>query len=97
MTKNEKKWVVELIPKKKCRYCLSTEWLTYDHKVPIIQGGKTQRGNIQVLCAWCNGVKSGLSDKRVKILARWIFLINEQRAKANKRPLGFHKLSTTTH
>lgn len=62
----------KLKPKKKCRYCLSKDNLTYDHKVPIIQGGKDEVSNIQVLCQRCNQRKSGFSHNQIKGLVEWI-------------------------
>lgn len=91
MTKNQKKLIVQAVPKKKCKYCLSTDFLTYDHKVPIILGGKTVPSNIQVLCKRCNGTKSGLSNSAFLNLARFVFKINIERQAKGKRPLGINK------
>lgn len=51
-------------PKRKCRYCKSKEDLTYDHKIPLIQGGKDEVNNIQVLCKNCNTMKSAMSQNK---------------------------------
>ena len=95
MTSKKKTWLLENVPKKKCRYCFSKDNLTYDHKFPISKGGKTVRKNIQVLCKRCNGIKSSLSHGEVLHFARWIYAINADRAKLGKRPIGIKKLSTS--
>lgn len=74
------------IVKKKCKYCKSKENLTYDHKIPLIQGGKDEKQNIQVLCKMCNGIKSGLSHKQVMSLFKWFLKIQEFRVLNGKRP-----------
>lgn len=82
----------KLLPaKKKCSYCLDTVNLTYDHKKPLSRGGSNAPGNIQVLCAPCNGTKSSLSDGEVRRYARWFFTINKKRAEKGKRPFGIRK------
>jgi 5-methylcytosine-specific restriction endonuclease McrA len=77
--------------KKRCKFCLSTENLTYDHKMPLVRGGSNATGNIQVLCRACNGTKSALSNGDVWRLSRWFWKINNERAKQGKRPLGVSK------
>lgn len=86
-----KRHLLEKIPKKKCRYCLTTENLTYDHKVPLIQGGKDDIKNIQVLCFMCNTTKSGLSNQQVWQIARWVYAVNKRREQHGKRPLSISK------
>lgn len=73
---------------KKCVYCLATENLTIDHKVPKSQGGKDDIKNLQCLCMRCNGIKSSLSHNQVRYIARWIYQVNKKRAEKGKRPLG---------
>ncbi len=43
-----------------CYYCESrvgVEQLTMDHKVPIIRGGRTTKGNVVPACKDCNAAK----------------------------------------
>ena len=70
---------------KRCRYCLATDNLTVDHKVPIIQGGTNKNSNLQCLCKRCNGIKSGLSHRQVMGLFHWFMLIQESRVAHGKR------------
>lgn len=81
MNTNKKKKLAVLKPKKKCRYCHLTEDLTYDHKVPIVQGGTDDPKNIQVLCKRCNMIKSGLSHNEVRRLFAWFKSIESTRTK----------------
>ncbi len=91
MKMKEKLVLLENIPKKKCKYCLTTENLTYDHKNPISRGGSSALGNIQVLCRTCNGIKSSMSNGEVWRVARWIWKINNERTAKGKRPLAISK------
>lgn len=54
-----------------CRYCGKKMFdgvgLQIDHIIPIAKGGKTELGNLQVLCSVCNRRKS---DKIVPILGQ---------------------------
>lgn len=81
LSKYVRKKLKEEIRKKKCRYCHVTENLTYDHKVPIIQGGTDDVKNIQVLCERCNRTKSGLSHRQVMIYFNWFKSIESTRTK----------------
>jgi hypothetical protein len=69
----------EFLKMKKCRYCRSTENLTIDHKVPIIQGGTDDFGNLQCLCKNCNQMKSGLSHRQVMNLFNWFVTFHRYR------------------
>jgi 5-methylcytosine-specific restriction endonuclease McrA len=91
MNINAKRKLISEIPKKKCAYCLSTENLTYDHKVPLSKGGKNIPKNIQVLCRCCNSYKSRLTNGEIKSLARWIYWINDLRLLKGKKLLGQKK------
>jgi len=31
----------------------------YDHRVALINGGQNRESNLQVLCSWCHGEKTG--------------------------------------
>ncbi len=88
MNKTFKNKLLETKPKKVCRYCRSTENLTYDHKHPLTKGGKDTKENIQVLCFTCNGMKSDLSHKQLLRLFRWFTDINLKRKEAGKKPMG---------
>lgn len=76
----------------KCRYCLSTENLTIDHKIPKVQGGTDERKNLQCLCYDCNQFKSGLSHKQVIRLFGWLTRINKSRKEHGKRAYGEPKI-----
>lgn len=44
----------------RCHYCgsqVGAHELTMDHKVPIIRGGRTTRGNVVPACKPCNDAK----------------------------------------
>ena len=88
MTPAKKRLVTEAVPKKRCRYCFSTDNLTYDHKTPIARGGKDDVSNIQVLCKVCNQTKSKLTNGEIFVVARWLWQVNEKRAVVGKRPLA---------
>lgn len=75
------------IIKKKCRYCLSTENLTIDHKIPKVQGGTDEKKNLQCLCKRCNTVKSDLSHKQVQHLFWWFREIEKARADLGSKPI----------
>lgn len=91
MKENFKRKLVSDIPKKKCRYCFSEENLTYDHKTPLVNGGKNEIGNIQVLCRRCNGIKSSYSNGTIFFLSRWLWEVNQLRIKKGKTPLGMSR------
>jgi len=71
---------------KRCKYCKSTEDLTVDHKVALINGGADELKNWQCLCKFCNQRKSELSDKHVKSLFKWFLRIQEGRVSKGKKP-----------
>lgn len=49
-----------------CAHCGSTDQLQVDHILAVAKGGKTERGNLQVLCKPCNVSKgTGPSPKRL--------------------------------
>lgn len=52
-------WVLER-DEETCRSCGATEDLQIDHVVPWSAGGRTEPGNLQVLCRLCN-VRKGAS------------------------------------
>jgi len=89
----EKALIVKEIPKKKCKYCFTTENLTYDHKNPLSRGGSSMPSNIQVLCRTCNTIKSSLSNGEVWRYAKWIWNINQKRAALGKSPLAISRKS----
>lgn len=74
------------IVKKKCRYCMTKENLTYDHKVPTSKGGTNDIKNIQVLCERCNKFKSNLTHGEIKRFIKWVLAIQESRIANGKKP-----------
>ncbi len=50
----------------KCQVCGETENLHVDHIVPVSRGGKTELGNLQLLCRFCN------ISKGAKPFAEWL-------------------------
>ena len=88
MKRNTKIAVKKVLKMKRCRYCLVTENLTIDHKVPLSNGGTDKITNLQVLCARCNGIKSSMSAKQVRSLFKWFVSINDKRVLAGKKPYG---------
>jgi hypothetical protein len=42
----------------KCAECGNTEYLEYDHIIPVAKGGSNNEQNVQVLCRKCNLAKS---------------------------------------
>lgn len=82
---------------KKCRYCLSTENLTVDHKIPKAKGGTNVFSNLQCLCERCNKMKSDISHKGIMRLFRWFDEINESRRTKNKKPYGMKKYGNKTN
>lgn len=79
MKTNQRHKIRQELKMNKCRYCKSTENLTIDHKIPIIQGGKDDVSNLQCLCKRCNGVKSGMSHRQVMYLFKWFLQIQKSR------------------
>lgn len=43
----------------KCAYCKRKTKMTIDHIIPLIQGGRHSKENIQMTCARCNSAKGG--------------------------------------
>lgn len=78
----------DYIKKEYCSYCRSTEKLTVDHKIPLVQGGSNEIDNLQTLCYRCNSLKSGLSHKQLMNIWRWHTEINRLRALAGKKSLA---------
>lgn len=72
--------------KKKCKYCKSTENLTIDHKIPLIQGGKDDPTNFQTLCGRCNAMKSGMSHRQIMNLFYWFLEVQKSREAHGKKP-----------
>lgn len=50
----------------KCQVCGETENLHVDHIVPVARGGRTEPGNLQLLCRFCN------ISKGAKPFAEWL-------------------------
>ena len=77
---------INIIPKKKCKYCKNRENLTIDHKIPKIIGGKDEKKNLQCLCMRCNTMKSGMSDRQVRSIWNWFLKIQRDRIKNGAKP-----------
>lgn len=77
-------FLIENIPKKKCKYCRVKENLTYDHKIPLSKGGTSELKNIQVLCGDCNKSKSSLTDGEVRYLFKWFKRMEERKLSTKK-------------
>lgn len=43
----------------KCAYCKKKTKMTIDHIIPLIQGGRHSKENVQMTCARCNSAKGG--------------------------------------
>lgn len=70
---------------KHCRYCKTTENLTLDHKIAVINGGADVETNWQCLCYPCNSAKSAMSHRQVMNLFKWFLRIQESREKLGKK------------
>ena len=85
MNRNQRKQIRNTLKMERCRYCLATEYLTIDHKIPLIQGGTDKLSNLQCLCKRCNTIKSGLSHNQVKALWSWCAEVQEARLLKGKK------------
>ena len=45
----------------RCANCGERDKLVIDHIMPIAKGGLSERGNLQLLCSSCNGIKGKLA------------------------------------
>ena len=57
-------WWREQLAKGVCHYCRNTfppEELTMDHLVPVVRGGRSNRGNVVPCCKECNNAKKYLT------------------------------------
>ena len=88
MKLKEKLRIKKVLKMNRCRYCLSTENLTIDHKIPVIKGGTNDIKNLQCLCKRCNGIKGQLSQKQIMFLFRWFREIDKCRLTAGKNLYG---------
>ena len=53
-------WQTKIAHAPKCHYCsksLSKTECTMDHVVPLVRGGKSNKGNVVVACKDCNNDK----------------------------------------
>ena len=50
--------------KAKCEKCQTSEELTINHKVPLVQGGTNEAENLQVLCRACHDRFHGIISKK---------------------------------
>ncbi|NLA76050.1 MAG: HNH endonuclease [Deltaproteobacteria bacterium] len=56
-------WWLNRVNEGRCYYCglkVGAEGLTMDHVVPLIRGGKSNKGNIVPACKGCNNKKKYL-------------------------------------
>ncbi|MBF0626575.1 MAG: HNH endonuclease [Magnetococcales bacterium] len=56
-------WWKNRIGQGRCHYCgqqVPPRELTMDHKVPLVRGGRTSRGNCVPCCPRCNAAKQNL-------------------------------------
>ena len=85
MSKSLKQKLGDSFEMKECKYCLSVENLTIDHKIPKINGGTDKLSNLQCLCKKCNGIKSGMSHNQVVNIWKWFIEINKLRLAKGKK------------
>ena len=52
----------------RCQYCGSPHELTFDHVVPVSQGGKSTWQNILTACAPCNLRKGGKTPQQARMM-----------------------------
>lgn len=60
----QSQWWKNLLAQGKCHYCgknFPPEDLTMDHLLPLVRGGKSNRGNIVPCCKDCNNAKKYLT------------------------------------
>jgi 5-methylcytosine-specific restriction endonuclease McrA len=43
-----------------CAECGATDYLEFDHVIPVARGGSNAEANVQLLCRRCNGKKSDM-------------------------------------
>jgi len=62
LQRHHREWYRELAAAygERCANCGASESLVLDHVIPIARGGRSQLGNLQLLCAICNRVKGAL-------------------------------------
>lgn len=55
-------WYRQLVAEsgERCANCSAEENLVLDHVMPIAKGGRSEPGNLQLLCAECNRIKGKL-------------------------------------
>jgi 5-methylcytosine-specific restriction endonuclease McrA len=82
---------------KKCRYCLTKEGLTIDHKNPISRGGGNGRKNLQCLCWRCNQTKGNRTEGEMQKL--WVFFrqVDQERIERGKQPRFTKRKSLPIH
>lgn len=51
-----------------CIKCGIEHKLTIDHIIPLAKGGTNDISNLQILCAWCNGVKGTMDNEEFMLL-----------------------------
>ncbi len=62
LQRHHRDWYLRLAVEggERCANCGAGEKLVLDHVTPIARGGRTELGNLQLLCAECNRLKGKL-------------------------------------
>ena len=76
MNYNKRQKIRKELKMKKCRYCLSKENLTIDHKQPLTKGGTDDLKNLQCLCERCNKMKADIPHTVLMKVTKWWLDIN---------------------
>ncbi len=61
-------WWKEQLAKGICHYCgqkYPAEELTMDHLLPVVRGGRSNKGNVVVCCKQCNNDKKYLTPAEI--------------------------------
>jgi 5-methylcytosine-specific restriction endonuclease McrA len=76
-------WWKRRLARGRCGYCgrpTPPRELTMDHRVPIVRGGRSTRGNLVAACKACNNAKRHL------LPAEWEAYLARLAADADKNP-----------
>lgn len=77
----QSQWWKNELAKGRCAYCggkFHPSELTMDHRVPIIRGGMTSKGNVVTCCKECN------SKKKYLLPVEWQEYMDSLRAKSEE-------------
>lgn len=70
----------------RCHYCalaMTSEQVTWDHKVPVIAGGNTHGRNLVPACKDCNGAKGPM---RYDLFKSWMLPVKKARLAGDEIP-----------